>query len=1058
MYAFSSSVEARSFWSTGGKWSDLRTLPNVIVLNGRWKFYLAPEPSAVPANFHDNNFPDGSWDTIDVPSNWQCRGYDRHIYTNFQYPFVVDPPRARRPLLGKTISDAEHLEGPNSTGCYRTVFEVSDEWLSGSRRIFLNFDGVDSAFTFWLNGICIGYSEDSRLPAEFEITTALRSENVLAVQVMRWSNGSYLEDQDQWWLSGIYRDVRVYSKPAVFIADYHVTFTEISKHAASMLVTVQVNSRREAIEQEVAEVRLKLLRDEVCVLEASASKFCRKTMEPTYGNEVVFDPDFEYNVELRGTVRQPLRWSAEDPKLYIMIVSLISSSGEEIDCEGCRVGIREVRITRGQLLLNGAPIIIQGVNRHEHCPENGKCVSEGLMIRDILLMKQNNFNAVRTAHYPNHPRFYDLCDEYGLYVVDEANIETHGFQAFLHSTGLLSNEKAWQNCFLSRFVRMVKRDRNHASVIFWSLGNESGVGKSHKNMAKWAREEDRERPIMYEGGGARTSCTDVICPMYARVETCHKLALSKNESRPVILCEYSHAMGNSNGGLEKYWNHFRSENRLQGGFIWDLVDQGLLKRDEAGRTFWAYGGDFGDIPNDKQFCINGLTFPDRRPHPAMYEAKFLQQPVTVEWCKAGLFRCAKVKNWYHFSTLSSLSSELHAFSHNGTQLFKFAIDLPILAPGEECVIDVLSLMQSLLGKDAHVLVSVALINFTFTTRSGTLWCEAGFEVARCQLILPKFYASDENLHSHVLNTPSKLDLKRAGDLLTIVTLRGTEFCFMISGGFAGFLHSVKLQQKPMIHGPIFPCFWRACTDNDRGGEMLSFASRWVEAGLNSLEITSEPLVDSHFNENYFTVENRFSLASSGVKSRPAISVVMRHTVLATGEMSIRTVVEVLRHSPELPRVGLRVKCDKELQMVEWLGRGPHECYQDRKASALFGRYSSIVDDMHTPYIVPSENGSRSDVKWAALQDGKGRRIHFKAETPTYFQQFSASNFDIEALEACLHTNELLNAPHVNVHLDTFHMGVGGDDSWSPSVHSEFLSTARHWDFSCSVLASIDAET
>lgn len=561
---------------------------------------------------------------------------------------------------------------------------------------------------------------------------------------------------------------------------------------------------------------------------------------------------------------------------------------------------------------------------------------------------------------------------------------------------------------------------------------------------------------MYEGGGARSSCTDVICPMYARVETCYKLALSKNETRPLILCEYSHAMGNSNGGLEKYWRHFRSENRLQGGFIWDLIDQGILKNDETGQTFWAYGGDFGDIPNDRQFCINGLTFPDRQPHPAMYEAKFLQQPVTVEWCNAGLFRRAKVKNWYHFSILSLLSADLSAFSHDGTQLFKFSIELPNLAPGGECALDVLSLMQSFLREDATALASVALINFAFYRRSATKWCEAGFEVARSQLILPKFYSNNEDLHSNILK--SKLATTCAGDLITITTSQGTEFRFMNSGGFAGFLHSVKVQQKPIIHGPILPCFWRACTDNDRGGEMLSFASRWLDAGLNSLEITTNPQFTSHFNEDCFTVESRFSLAPNGMESRNVCNVIMRHTVLATGEMNIKTVVEIVRQLPELARVGLRLKCDKELQQVEWLGRGPHECYQDRKAAALLGRYKSTVDGMHTPYIVPSENGSRSDVIWAALQDASGRRVNFKAETPSSFQQFSASNFDMETLEACLHTNELRHASHVNVHLDTFHMGLGGDDSWSPSVHGEFLSNARRWDFSCTVLASIDVQT
>ena len=1063
LYAFSTSKEAQNFWTNDGTWSKLDSLENTVLLNGSWKFQLVPEPDAVPTNFHESNYFDESWDEIPVPSNWQCKGYDRPIYTNFQYPFCVDPPHIRRrtssseALSGNAVTENTEkssqncAESHNPTGCYRKSFQVPSEWLSGHRRVFISFEGVESAFLCWLNGIELGYSEDSRLPAEFDITEALAEENTLALQVMRWSNGSYLEDQDHWWLSGVYRDVRIYSKPAVFIADYKVTFTEISPNTATISAMVEVNSMRRLLQDDVAEIRMVLLDGQELVCEGRMTTFQLVETEPErYGNHVDIVQDHRYTCDVRGCVDSPTLWSAENPHLYTFILTLIAHNGDEIDCEACNVGVRDVNIFAGKLFLNGTPITIQGVNRHEHCPVNGKYVSEELMIHDILLMKQNNFNAVRTAHYPNHPRFYDLCDKYGLYVVDEANIETHGFQSLLHSTGFLSNEKQWANCFLSRFVRMVKRDQNHPCIVFWSLGNESGFGKSHQTMAAWIRSEDKSRPIMYEGGGACTSCTDVICPMYARVETCYKLSLLDNANRPVILCEYSHAMGNSNGGLEKYWLHFRKANKLQGGFIWDLVDQGLVKEDGNGKKYWAYGGDFGDVPNDRQFCINGLAFPDRSPHPAMYEVKYLQQPVTVEWQSAGHYRNVVVRNWYHFSSLHDLETTLRAYSYDGVEMFEFNIKLQFVAPCEQHVIDVYSLMLSRTRKEN--LSFVALINFVFQARVDTDWCSAGFEIARSQLILPKFYSHNNRMHFRSLQCPLELCVRQNKDVLTIETSGGLGCSFAKSGIYAGLLHELRFGASQMIHGPIFPCFWRACTDNDRGGEALSFSSRWSHAGLNSLKVVNEPRVSFLSNTEGFCVESHFSLAPHGIEAKRMTDVRMTHTIKPSGEIRLDTAIDVNRYIPELPRVGLRLKCGEQLQSVEWLGRGPHECYQDRKASAFFGRYTSTVDNMFTPYIVPSENGSRSDVKWAALADDFGRRIQFTAETPSFFHQFSALNYDLETLDASLHTNELQRSSHVNVHLDTFQMGVGGDDSWSPSVHNEFLSKAQKWTFSCTIYA------
>ena len=1053
LYAFYSAEEALRFWEHSGTLAELSSLEHNLVLNGSWKFCLVPEPDMVPQNFQAADFEDKHWDDIEVPSNWQCKGYDQPIYTNFQYPFPVNLPRARRSSASEmgSCSQITNRTHSNPTGCYRIAFQSSEKWLSNDRRVFINFDGVDSAFHCWLNGNFIGYSVDSRLPAEFEITASIKSGiNVLTLQVMRWSSGSYLEDQDQWWLSGVYRDVRIYSKPACFISDYRVFTSNITTNAASLSVEIKLNSKKKSLKTELGNMQLLLLDNKgvtVCETRANINPNPIEGKVHDYGNEAA-RCEYEYSSTLNCDILCPKLWSAETPILYTAILCLMTKEGEELDCEACRVGFRTVEICNGMLTVNGIPVIIQGVNRHEHCPENGKYVSEELMVKDICLMKQNNFNAVRTAHYPNHPRFYDLCDEYGMFVVDEANIETHGFQSLLHSTGLLSDLHVWRNAFLSRFTRMVERDFNHACVIVWSLGNESGLGRSHRDMVTWVKQKDKSRPIMYEGGGARSSCTDIVCPMYARIEVCYEMLKAKVETRPLILCEYSHAMGNSNGGLDKYWKHFREPNNLQGGFIWDLIDQGISKYDDNGTKFWAYGGDFGDIPNDKQFCINGLTFPDRQVHPAMYEAKFLQQPITVTWLMPGQYQTVKVSNWYHFLSLTDLETTLYAYTYDSTELFHFPVHLTV-PPGGTRQFDLAKLLQLSTSYRLDALKSVALVNFITRTKHDTKWCVRGFELAKSQLVFPKFFClNDYNILS---DTTCDVRIRQEGCFIA-VTNGELECYFSTQGEFAGRVHSVSFHQTPFIHGTIEPCFWRACTDNDRGGDALSFAERWIDIGFDQLE-TMSPHFFVERASGYCRVISNFSLVpkNTNSKSKPLVEVRMIYTFSAVDTMSLDVKLNFVRAIPEIPRIGLALKCDARLEKVEWLGRGPHECYQDRKASALFGRYSSTVDALHTPYIVPSENGGRADVKWVCLKDDVGRCVRFHAETPTFFSQFSASNFDLDSLHRAKHTNELQESGYTNVHLDVFHMGVGGDDSWSPSVHEEFLTKSREWDFRTAIV-------
>ncbi len=572
-------------------------------LNGQWQFAWFAAPEAVPESWLTSDLPQA--DTINVPSNWQMDGYDAPIYTNVTYPIPVNPP---------------YVPAQNPTGCYSLTFNIDDIWLDGGQTRII-FDGVNSAFHLWCNGRWVGYGQDSRLPSEFDLSDYLQhGENRLAVMVLRWSDGSYLEDQDMWRMSGIFRDVSLLHKPTTQIRDLRIN-TRFNDDFSRATLAAEVRVAGNASED--LRVALQLWEGETLTAETNSP----------LGSEIIDERGaYHDRVTLCLNVEKPALWSAETPNLYRAVVQLRTADGALIEAEACDVGFRQVCIENGLLLLNGKPLLIRGTNRHEHHPINGQVMDEATMVQDIILMKQNNFNAVRCSHYPNHPLWYTLCDRYGLYVVDEANIETHGMVPM----NRLTDDPAWLPAMSQRVTRMVQRDRNHPSIIIWSLGNESGHGVNHDALYRWIKSEDPSRPVQYEGGGANTAATDIICPMYARVDqdqpfpAVPKWSIKKwlsmpGEQRPLILCEYAHAMGNSFGGFAKYWQAFRQYPRLQGGFVWDWVDQSLTKYNENGKAWSAYGGDFGDTPNDRQFCMNGLVFADRTPHPALYEAKHEQQ-------------------------------------------------------------------------------------------------------------------------------------------------------------------------------------------------------------------------------------------------------------------------------------------------------------------------------------------------------------------------------------------------------------------------------------------------
>ncbi|PQQ19668.1 uncharacterized protein Pyn_22599 [Prunus yedoensis var. nudiflora] len=961
----------------------VKDLPFVKSLSGHWKFFLASSPRNVPVNFYDTAFQDSEWETLPVPSNWQMHGFDRPIYTNVVYPFPLDPP---------------FVPVDNPTGCYRTYFHIPKEW--NGRRILLHFEAVDSAFCAWLNGVLIGYSQDSRLPAEFEITdycypSGMDKKNVLAVQVFRWSDGSYLEDQDHWWLSGIHRDVLLLSKPQVFIADYFFKSTLAEDFSfADIQVEVKIDNSRETskdsvlanyvIEAALFDTARWYSSDRCAGLQSSKMDSIKLNLSSSTS------PGF-HGYLLVGRLDMPWLWSAEKPYLYTLAVTLKDASGNLLDCESCLVGIRQVSKAPKQLLVNGHPIIIRGVNRHEHHPRLGKTNIESCMVKDLVLMKQYNINAVRNSHYPQHPRWYELCDLFGMYMIDEANIETHGFDLSGHVKHP-TLEPSWATAMMDRVIGMVERDKNHACIISWSLGNEAGYGPNHSALAGWVRGKDPSRLVHYEGGGSRTSSTDIVCPMYMRGPDITIISRDSNETRPLILCEYSHAMGNSNGNLHEYWERIDSTFGLQGGFIWEWVDQALLKDNADGSKHWAYGGDFGDVPNDLNFCLNGLVWPDRTPHPALHEVKYVYQPIKVSFSKETL----RITNTHFFKATQGLEFSWDAHG-DGCKLGSGILSLPFIGPQKSYDIDWQSapwypLWTSSSAEEYFLTITAKLLH-------STRWVEAGHVISSNQVQLP----SKREIVPHVIQTKDATFVSETlGDKIRVSRHSFWEIILSVQ---TGTVESWKFEGVPLMTKGIFPCFWRAPTDNDKGGGPSSYFSLW----------------------------------------KRAVDVI--YTIYGSGDIVVECNVRPSSNLPSLPRVGVEFHLDKSMDQIKWYGRGPFECYPDRKAAAHVAVYEQKVDDMHVPYIVPGECSGRADVRWVTFQNKDGFGIYASVYGSSTPMQINASYYTTAELDRATHNEDLIKGDDIEVHLDHKHMGLGGDDSWSPSVHDEYLVHAFPYSFS-----------
>ena len=989
---------------------DRRQSPHYLNLNGPWKFALAESPISVADAFPSPGFDDREWDTIPVPSNWQLLGYsDKPIYTNMAYPFAADAP---------------HVPGHNPTGCYRRRFVLPDSW--SGRRVFLVVESVDSACSVWVNGEDVGYSQDSRLPAEFEITAFLRpGENVLAVQVMRFCDGSYLEDQDFWQMSGIQRDVYLYSKPEVHLRDFTVrTLLDPDFRDAKLQVSAYICPTASPTQYHIEAMLYDAGGQPVLGVPLRATVSDRS---PMYG----LARDEKYAAWLHCTVENPRKWSAETPDLYTLVLTLFDSNAIAIDIESVRVGFRQLEIKDRQLLLNGTRLVIRGVNRHEHHPERGRAVTDADMRADILRMKELNFNAVRTCHYPDHPRWYDLCDEYGVYVIDEANLETHGIGAEL------SKNPEWASAYLERALRMVLRDKNHPCIIGWSLGNESFYGPHHAAMAAWIRQYDPTRPVQYESGNPGPAISDIVAPMYPRLDWVRKVLADPAEHRPVICCEYAYSKGNANGGFSLFWDLVDEEPSFQGGFIWDWADKALAYTLSDHRKVWGYGGDLGcgtdyeKIKEDPSMVLNGVVGPDLTPHPGAWEVKKVQAPVAFLARTEDLAK-KRVTLWnkHQFIDLSHTIIRWELLQ-NG-RLVQFGIIHPgPVAPGKKMALSVpFSCPRSTPSGHEYML------NLMCELRTSDPLAVRGHLIAWEQFDIP---IKGKALPPAKSAPVALLQLEESPARFTFLG----NHCELVFDRNRGLLSHYTSAGLSLLRSGPAENVYRAATDNDYATNVPgNYREQWRGAGLDCLSrrVLSVDIQRLDEGSGNITVVSQLL----GATSDHQIDCVAVYTAFGDGSVLIEHRLDVPSNMPVLPRIGAELVLPREFRYVTWYGRGPHESYPDRKRSALVGRYTGTVAEQYHPFIRPGESGGKEDVRWAAIhnRDGKGLMV-----TGRSLFHFDVSHFQISDLETARHHHELVPRAEVYLHIDGWHMGLGGRDGWSCNVDDEYLIKPGPYSFS-----------
>jgi beta-galactosidase len=968
---------------------------NYLSLNGVWKFNIVDKPADRIKGFSAVQFDDSHWQTIPVPANWELQGFGTPIYVNQPYPFAKNPPYIQ--------------EHHNPIGHYRRTFDLPETW--DKEKVYIYLGAVKSAFYLWVNGKKVGYSQGSKSPAEFDLTDFIHSgTNHIALQVFRWSDGSYLEDQDYWRVSGIERDVYLYSTPMSQVKDIFVN-ASLSDDYKTGIFSLDVSL------------------DHVKPVNMSVKLIDRKGQTVFKANTKFYDDN---NIQFKDLINDVDQWSAEDPNLYQLMLVLSDLNDNPLQVINQKVGFRRVEIKAGQFLVNGKAILIKGVNRHEHDPDTGHVISKASMEIDVKLMKEFNINAVRTAHYPNDPYFYELADKYGLYIVDEANIESHGMGYKRVEGGTLGDNPAWLHAHMERTKAMVERDKNHPSIIAWSLGNEAGNGVNFYETYRWIEQRDPSRPRQYERAEHEWN-TDMIVPQYPGPKRMENFAKS-SPKRPMIMSEYAHAMGNSLGNFQDYWDLIRKYPALQGGYIWDWVDQGLRKTTDEGKEIFAYGGDFGapGTPSDGNFVLNGLLLPDRRPQPAIYEVKKAHQDIqlsAVDLLKGKV----EVYNEFFFKSLTDYSLNWQLMS-NGKILQQGQVDELELTAQQRSVITLPYTLNAEYEYEVFLNISV------YTNKALPLLA-IGHEVAIEQFTVPVSVASHQSKKEG-----AELSIHQLDPRLT-TEIHGQDFVVRFNQKY-GLLTGFKFKGVELIKTPMRANFWRAPNDNDYGGKWHDKRRVWKMAS------------ERQFKKNFTVtklVNGDVLVATDFIIPDVEGELSLNYLVKPSGEVMVDYQLNIKKENvSEIPRIGMNMELFNDFEQLAFFGRGPHENYRDRNHSAHVGLYESTVTQQYHPYVRAQESGYKTQVRWAQLtnQAGIGLEINGAPHFGMSALHYRTSDLDSGKTREGLHSGELTPRPLVSVNIDYGQMGVGGVQSWGATALREYFLDDKKYSYQF-VLKGID---
>lgn len=992
-------------------------------LNGTWKFNWVKDPADRPKTFFQENFDAKNWDNIKVPSNWEVEGYGIPIYVNQQYEFsdYKKPIASDMELVDKIYpkNPGKVPEKYNPVGSYLKTFTIDKDWTD--QEVFLHIGAMKSGGFVWVNGEYIGYSQGSKLPAEFNITKAVKAgQNTIALQIFRWTDGAYLEAQDFWRISGIEREVFIYAQPKLRIQDFEVVSTLDGTYKnGNLQISVKLENHQN--NTSTPSLSYQILNDKNQIVD-------EKTKSINLKKEAQVQLDFSAEINKVKT------WSAEHPNLYTLILELKDDKGKLLETTSSKIGFRSVEIKNGLLLVNGQRITLKGVNTQETDPETGHVMSDELILKDIRMWKENNINAVRLSHYPRGRSFYELCDLHGIYVVDEANIESHGMYYGKYS---LAKKPSWEKAHLDRMLRMVKRDRNHASVIIWSMGNEAGNGINFfKGYDAMKANDKSKRPIQYERSYRENdgtlydmdTNTDIIVPQYPSPADFEEMGRSKTD-RPYIPSEYAHAMGNSTGNFQDYWDIIEQYDNLQGGFIWDWVDQSIWKTNKKGEKFYAYGGDFGEnMPTDYSFLNNGIVFPDRTPQPALYEVKKAHEYINFK--EKGINKADEIR---------ILIENLYDF----TDLDQFDFSAQIKAEGK--IVKSISLDEISVEPQTGKLIRIPLNDFPtvdnteyfleISAKTKTAWgiLPAGFEVAHEQIALPTLIKKIQTR----LSTSGKLDLKQDKDQVKVSNAQFSMIFSKQEGRMVSYIYKGK-ELLNKSKGPK-PNFWRPVTDNDLGNGMDKKNIAWKTASLESkvTEMTASQISDG-------TVRMKIIYQLPGVNT----TFECNYTIFDNGAIKIANTLNTSDYKADIPRVGMRLQLPEQYENLDYYGRGPWENYVDRKASAFVNVYQSKVADQYVPYIRPQENGYKTDTRWLALSDQNKDGLLFVSESldGLGFSALNMENEDFDMTDGIdyvnnikrKHTNDIKRKPLVQLNIDLAQRGLAGDDSWYSLPQKKYL--------------------